>query len=157
VEIGNDDGNTAKTSSTASANYIYSNARRYSILLLDDEKDITTVLKKGLEARGPFNVYTFTDPEKALQSLSDFFYDFMIIDIRLPAMNGFEFSQKAKQLTGISKVFFITASDNYYEMYKDKYPMLKGDCFIVKPVSLKSLIALLMSEIGPRAEREPYN
>ena len=138
-------------------NYQYSNAKHYSILLLDDELDITVILKKGLEAQAPFNVYTYNDPEDALGSLSEIHYDIMIIDIILPKMSGFEFYRRAQQLDGNSKVFFMTASQNYYEEYKKKYPMWNGNCFILKPVSLSSLVTLLMSEIGSKSEREPYN
>ena len=142
---------------TDNNNYPYSNAKRYSVLLLDDEEDTNTVLKVGLEVQAPFNVYPYNDPDEALKSLSNAHYDIMIIDILLPKMSGFEFYQKARQLDGTSKVFFITAFENYYEEYKDKYPMWNGDCFIVKPISIASLAALLTSEIESRLEREAYN
>jgi DNA-binding response OmpR family regulator len=147
-----------KTGTAAnSAPYPYSNARRYSVLLLDDEPDVTSVLKKGLEQQSRFAVYAYNDPEDALRSLSKVDYDIMIVDIRLPKMNGFEFYQKAQRVKD-SKVVFITASDAYHEEYQKKYPQWNGNCFIVKPVSIVMLKKFLTSEIaGTRTEREPFN
>ncbi len=147
-----------KTSSTnVSPPYQYSNARRYSILLLDDEPDVTAVLKKGLELQPHFTVYAYNDPEEALKSLSKINYDIMIVDIRLPKMNGFEFCQRARQLKD-SKIVFITASDRYHEEYQRRYPQWNGNCFIVKPISISMLAKFLISEIADtRAEREPFN
>jgi DNA-binding response OmpR family regulator len=141
---------------TSEVDYNYSNAKRYSILILDDEPDVTAVLKKGLEARAPFDVHAYNDPEEALKSISTTHYDVMIIDIRLPKMNGFEFYQKAQQLKD-TRVLFITASDSYHEEYKSKYPKWNGNCFILKPISITMLAKFLISEIGTRAEKEPYN
>jgi CheY-like chemotaxis protein len=46
------------------------NPRHHSILLVDDERDIVTTIKRGLEADG-FRVYGFTDPLQALQYFQD--------------------------------------------------------------------------------------
>lgn len=146
-----------KAGTTASTSYPYSNAKRYSILLLDDEPDVTAVLKKGLEQQSHFTVYAYNDPEEALRSLSKISYDVMIVDIRLPKMNGFEFYQQAQQVKD-SKVVFITASDAYHEEYQKRYPQWNGNCFIIKPVSISMLARFLTSEIAStRAEREPFN
>lgn len=136
--------------------YFYSNAKRYSVLILDDEPDVTAVLKKGLEAKAPFDVHAYNDPEEALKSVFTTDYDIMIVDIRLPKMNGFEFYQKAQELKD-TKVVFITASDSYHEEYKKKYPRWNGNCFVVKPISITMLTKFLLSEISTRADREPYN
>lgn len=142
---------------TNASPYRYSNARRYTVLLLDDEPDVTAVLKKGLEQQSHFTVHAFNDPEDALESVSKVKYDVMVVDIRLPKMNGFEFYQKTKQLT-YSKVVFITASDAYHEEYQKWYPHWNGNCFILKPVSISVLSEFLISEVtDTRAEREPFN
>ena len=53
------------------------------IAVVDDEVDITAVLKKGLELHG-FAVDIFNDPQAALASFKPGVYDLMIIDIRMP-------------------------------------------------------------------------
>jgi len=62
------------------------------MLLLDDDFDITTVLKQGLEKRG-FQVFGFTDPLLALEhfQLNSGQYGLVVSDLRMPAMNGYEF------------------------------------------------------------------
>ena len=55
---------------------------------MDDEPDITNVLKKGLERHG-FAVNTFNDAQAALASYQPMYYDLMLIDIRMPRINGF--------------------------------------------------------------------
>lgn len=122
----------------------------YSTLLLDDEPDITFVLKKGLEAKGPFIVNAFNDPEEALKSLANTRYHIMIIDLKMPKMDGFEFYQKAQELDGGAGavVAFISASEAYYNDYLGKYPRWNGDCFIMKPISISSLVKFLLNELS---------
>jgi DNA-binding response OmpR family regulator len=126
-------------------------------MLLDDELDVTTVLKKGLEREAGFTVYAFNHPEQALQSLTEIDYDILIVDIRLPEMDGFEFYKRAQQIKDW-KVIFITASDRYQEEYQTRFPQWNGNCFILKPISITMLRKFLVSEIkGTRAEKEPFN
>lgn len=137
----------AKEASFNAPQYQYSNAKRYSILLLDDEPDVTAVLKIGLESHAQFKVDAFSDPEKALESLSRKDYDMLIVDIRLPKMDGFEFYQKARQVKE-SKVVFITASDRYHEEYQKRFPEWNGNCFVMKPISLSVLATFLIDELA---------
>jgi DNA-binding response OmpR family regulator len=146
-----------KVATTSDMKYQYSNSRRYAFMLLDDEEDVTAVLKKGLESRADFTVDAFNDPEEALKSISIKDYDLLIVDIRLPKMDGFEFYQKAKELKDW-KVIFITASDSYHEEYQNRFPEWNGNCFVLKPISVSVLSNFLVQELsGTRAEREPFN
>jgi DNA-binding response OmpR family regulator len=58
-------------------------------MIVDDESDVVFTLKKHLEENG-FEVNTFVDPVLALQNFKVNFYDLLILDIRMPKMNGFE-------------------------------------------------------------------
>ena len=141
---------------TASS-YPYSNAKRYNILVVDDEPDVTKVLKKGLELHPMFLVHTFTNPEAALESITKIVYDLMIVDIHMPKLDGFTFYEKAQKLAE-SKVIFITASDSYHEEYQRRFPQWNGNCFVRKPVSISALTHLIEIELGcTRAQIQPYN
>jgi DNA-binding response OmpR family regulator len=59
------------------------------ILIVDDEPDITTALKMYLEIQG-FQVDAFTDPVNALVQFKAGVYQLLILDIKMPEMNGFE-------------------------------------------------------------------
>lgn len=68
------------------------------ILIVDDEPDITFTIKSGLEKTGFFEVDTFNDPELALSLFKPGNYDFLLIDIRMPKMNGYELYDKIREI-----------------------------------------------------------
>jgi DNA-binding response OmpR family regulator len=72
------------------------NSRRSRILLVDDDVDITTSLKIGLEDNG-FVVDTFNDPLLALSNFKPAIYDFLLFDIRMPQLGGFDLYDKIKK------------------------------------------------------------
>jgi DNA-binding NtrC family response regulator len=80
-----------------------------SILLLDDEFDITAIFKQGLDKRG-FEVFGFTDPLLALEhfQVNSKEYGLVISDLRMPRMNGYEFI-RVKEIKPEIKVFLMTA------------------------------------------------
>ena len=109
------------------------------IAVVDDEPDITNVLKKGLERHG-FAVNTFNDAQAALASYQPMYYDIMIIDIRMPRINGFDlYRQVKKRDTGV-KVCFLTAFQVYYEEFRKMFPTIDVKAFIRKPVSISNLV-----------------
>ncbi|MGA7692731.1 MAG: response regulator [Nitrososphaeraceae archaeon] len=76
--------------------------------VVDDELDITLTLKSVLEQSG-FNVDLFNDPLLALQNFKTNFYDLIILDIKMPKMNGFDLYEKIKMVDNKVKVCFLTA------------------------------------------------
>ena len=109
------------------------------IAVVDDEPDITNVLKKGLERHG-FTVDTFNDPRAAIASFQPMYYDLMVIDIRMPRINGFDlYRQLKKRDTGV-KVCFLTAFQIYYEEFRKMFPTIDVKAFIIKPVSISNLV-----------------
>ena len=64
-------------------------AKKYRVMIFDDEQDITTIFKIGLE-NNEFVVTTFNDPLEALSKFRPRLYDLLILDIRMPGMNGFQ-------------------------------------------------------------------
>ena len=85
------------------------NNDKQKVLIVDDEPDITTALKIYLEVQG-FDVDAFTDPVYALAQFKAGFYQLLILDIKMPEMNGFELYTEIKKKDGTVKVFFFTAS-----------------------------------------------
>jgi DNA-binding response OmpR family regulator len=58
------------------------------ILVVDDELDITSVIKRGFEAAG-YAVDAFNDSEQALAYFKNGYYDMLILDIRMPSSTAF--------------------------------------------------------------------
>ena len=63
------------------------------ILIVDDEPDITSTFDMILQMNG-FEVNSYNDPLLALSNFKPDLYGLALIDIRMPKMNGFEFTKK---------------------------------------------------------------
>ena len=109
------------------------------VAIVDDEPDITAVLKKGLEQNG-FAVDTFNDPRVALSNFKPQFYDLMIIDIRMPHINGFDLYRELKKKDSSVRVCFLTAFEIYYEEFRKMFPNIDVRAFVRKPVGIAALV-----------------
>ncbi|MCI0561579.1 MAG: response regulator [Nitrososphaera sp.] len=109
------------------------------IAIVDDEPDITSVLKKGLEQNG-FEVDAFNDPEVALDTFTPNYYDLMIIDIRMPKINGFDLYRELKKRDEKVRVCFLTAFEVYHEEFSKMFPNIDVGAFVRKPVSISTLV-----------------
>src|SRR5687768_16460754 len=118
------------------------------ILLIDDEPDITFTIKNVFEDNG-FNVDCFNQPVIALESYRSSFYDLVVLDIKMPKMDGFELYIKLKEKDSRTKICFITASEMYHEKFRkarDEFGRTIGeDYFIQKPIKTEDLIKKLTS------------
>ena len=112
------------------------------ILVVDDEPDINLTLKVALEDGG-FKVDTFDDPLVALDNFKERFYDLLILDIKMPKMNGFDLYREIKKIDNKAKVCFLTAGEIEHGIHRDIFDTLDADCLIRKPVENKDLIARL--------------
>jgi DNA-binding response OmpR family regulator len=116
------------------------------ILIVDDEPDIAQVLKMGLEKNG-FAVDTYNDPLDVVSNFKADSYDLLLLDIKMPKMNGFELYSELHQIDEKAKICFITAYEIYYDEFKRMFPKVKVECFIRKPVSINNLARLIKDEL----------
>ena len=121
--------------------------KKKRILLVDDEHDITFSLRIGLENNG-FAVDIFNDPEEALSNFKAGLYDLLLIDIKMPKMNGFELYQEIEKMDNKAKVCFITAFEVYYNSLRELFPTVKVDCYIKKPITTDDLVQRIKSELA---------
>ena len=117
------------------------------VLLVDDERDITIAFRMGLESNG-FIVDTFNDPQEALSNFKAGLYDLLLIDIKMPKMNGFELYQEIEKIDNRVKVCFITAFEVYYKSLRELFPTMNVDCFIKKPITTDELVERISTELG---------
>jgi DNA-binding response OmpR family regulator len=112
--------------------------------LVDDEPDITHLVRRVLEIN-EFVVDSYTDPTLALSNFRPGLYDLLLLDIKMPKMNGFDLYQKMKEIESDVKICFLTASELFYEEYRrlDAYPRLDKAYFIQKPFRTEDLIRQL--------------
>ncbi|MPZ06086.1 MAG: response regulator [Nitrososphaeraceae archaeon] len=109
------------------------------ILIVDDEADITSALKRGLEKYG-FTVEVNNNPLSMLSGYEAGYYDLLIIDIKMPEMDGFELYQVIRKLDNRTKVCFWTAFEVAYEQFVKRFPSMNEKFFIKKPVTLEDLV-----------------
>jgi DNA-binding response OmpR family regulator len=119
------------------------------ILLVDDEPDITMAFKLTLQKAG-FIVNTYQDPFAALSEFKPNSYDLVILDIKMPKMNGFELHTEMRKLDQQVMACFITAGEMYYDELKnveqkeiekdEQYCKLDSKRFLQKPISNADLV-----------------
>jgi DNA-binding response OmpR family regulator len=118
------------------------------ILVIDDEPDATFTIKNILEDN-EFAVYTFNDPLLALNNYKANFYDLVILDIKMPKMDGFELYVKLREKDPKVKICFLTAITTFKEDFrKSRLEMAKTineEYFILKPIETEDLIKKLTS------------
>jgi two-component system, OmpR family, response regulator ChvI len=121
------------------------------VLLVDDEPDITSSLKIGLERNG-FQVDTFNDPRKALAEFKPDRYDMIILDIRMPQMSGFDLYRELKARDQDVPIAFLTAFDVYQSEFRKVFPDMKVDRLLRKPIGIAELVAYLKTERTPASK-----
>ncbi len=116
------------------------------IMIVDDEKDILSILESGLEARGGFAVDTFSSGEAALQafaSRASDHYDLVPTDIRMPKMNGFDLYRSIREKNASIPIAFITAFEINEDEFSKVMPSIKVRDFIKKPIRIPDLVEKL--------------
>jgi DNA-binding response OmpR family regulator len=109
------------------------------ILLVDDESDICFVLEKVLGENG-FVVDSYQYPLLALEKFKFHSYNLVVLDIKMPDLNGFALYREIKRLDKKVKVCFLTAGEMYYGVYSDIFSSLPANHFIRKPIDNEELL-----------------
>ena len=128
-----------------------SNTRGYEgkVLVLDDDFDISLLIKKILQKDGFKNVFAFTDPSLALEHIRINHKDYSLIisDIRMPVMNGFEFVREARKINPKVKILLMTAFEINDKEFAQALPKPKIDGLISKPATSKQILSIVSSVI----------
>ncbi len=111
-----------------------------TIMIIDDQPEILELISFTLQKEG-YDVVPVEDAEKALQELKEKEVDMFIVDIMLPGMDGFEFvrSIRATDKHKLTPVIFLSAKGEEFD--KVLGLELGADDYIVKPFSIRELLA----------------
>jgi DNA-binding response OmpR family regulator len=91
-----------------------------------------------------FECISYTDSVKALQEFKPYFYDLILLDIKMPVLNGFELCKKIIELDRIVHIIFITASEQFYEKFRSqRFPELGKINYIQKPIGNEELVQIV--------------
>ena len=106
-------------------------------MIIDDDIDITNLFKIFLECNG-YNIDAYTNPIEGIQNIRKNSHDLIILDLKMPKMNGMTLYRKIKEIDDTVVVCFSTADKNYIqELQKDILDVEKT--VIYKPILLKDL------------------
>jgi len=108
-----------------------------NILVVDDEPQITRVLKTTLSGQG-YGVRTAADGEEALQEMKSWEPDVIITDLRMPRMDGLELCRRVR---ADSRIPIIVLSVKGEETIKVEALDAGADDYITKPFSINELLA----------------
>jgi CheY-like chemotaxis protein len=123
------------------------------ILIVEDNEDVTTTFKAGIEDSNKNNgntrieVYTSNSPVVALSEFKPNFYDLILTDIDMPHIDGFELCEKILAIDINVRVCFMSSAEINREALREIYPALSLGCFLRKPVTIDYLVKRIMSEL----------
>ena len=112
-------------------------------MIVDDEPDIGLVLKMVLENNGYIVDYYYS-PIIALDEFKSNFYDLLVLDIRMPYMNGFQLYRELRKRDMKLNICLITAEEMDYD--KKKFSPVYN--FIKKPIGNEELIRTINNLIN---------
>ena len=107
-------------------------------MVIDDDYDINNLFKMFLERRG-YRVDAFTDPIDALYFFRKERYDLVLLDLKMPKMDGMMLYPRLKGIDDKVLIWFITANNEYIQLLKSHIPDIE-EIVIYKPILLNQLI-----------------
>src|SRR5690625_3333291 len=113
-----------------------------SILIIEDEPAIVTLIKFNLEKEG-YKTDVAYDGEEGIEKLDKNTYDLVVLDLMLPKVNGVDVCKRVRQEENFTPILMLTAKDNEY----DKVHGLEmgADDYLTKPFSPKELVARIQA------------
>src|SRR5919109_3423211 len=127
-----------------------------NIMVVDDEPDILFTYKSLLSAEG-YNVESFTDPQEALKHFVQLldpssYYQLVLLDIRMPRLNGLQLFYKIKILSPNTRIMFCSALDIAEEIVSI-LPDIKYNDIIKKPIKREYFISKINSVLNTNTVR----
>ena len=113
------------------------------ILVVDDERQITRVLSRGLTAKG-YDVHVAADGEMALQTFLDWHPDLVVTDLSMPIVSGLEI---CRRLRAFSEVPIIVLSVRGEERTKIEALDAGADDYVMKPFGIDELLARIRATL----------
>ena len=112
------------------------------LVLVEDNDDARLALSLALKSRG-FDVTTFEDGQRAVDSIPSLIPKIVLIDIGLPGQDGLEVIRKLRKHVGLNETFFV-ALTGYGQKHEREMILEAGfDNHLVKPVDITELCSII--------------
>ena len=122
------------------------------LLLVEDDKKIATVVKRGLEAEG-FTVEVAFDGNDGLWLATEGSYDLIILDIMLPGRNGYQICAEMREAGDWTPILMLTAKDG--DLDQAEALDTGADDYLIKPFSFSVLVARIRALLRRATGRNP--
>ena len=119
------------------------------ILVVDDEAQITRVLRTALSAQG-YDVRAATDPEEALLLFDEWHPDLMVTDLMMPGISGVELCRRVRS-KGATPIIVLSVRDQ--ERSKVEALDAGADDYVTKPFAIQELLARVRAHLRRAPER----
>lgn len=119
------------------------------VLVVDDEMQITRVLRAALSAQG-YDVRTANEPEEALRLVQDWIPDLIITDLMMPGMTGIELARAVRTKSGVP-ILVLSVRDQ--ERTKIEALDAGADDYVTKPFSTQELLARVRAHLRRAPDR----
>ena len=120
------------------------NDRPKKLLIIDNEEELTEMLKTALEEMGGFQVRTENNPSRAVEAASQFLPDLIVLDIKMPDLDGADVILRLRNESHLSKIPVVFLTGNVSEDECKGRGGRIGNCrFLPKTMRLESLVTCL--------------
>ena len=121
----------------------------HTIALVDDDRNILTSVSMAIKAEG-FKVQTYKDGEEAINGLTTSTPDLVVLDVKMPRMDGMEVLEKFRETSNVPVIFLTSKDDEVDQVLGLR---MGADDYITKPFSQR----LLIERIRVLLRRETLN
>lgn len=129
-------------------------AKKYTILLVEDEEHLHEALKLNLEMEG-YDVSSSYDGANALQQIQHAHFDLIILDVMLPSLDGFSLTETVR-LNNIETPILILSAKNT-SANRVQGLKLGADDYLTKPFNLEELLLRVAKLIQKASTSKPDN
>jgi CheY-like chemotaxis protein len=121
----------------------------YSVLIVDDDKELRTIYRMILEKEG-YTIHEATNGAEALQFLMNNTPDLIIMDMLMPMLGGEAVMQRIQQMPALSQVRTLVLTA--YPRFRESAIHFRADQFLVKPIKPTDLLLAVSAALS--ADRE---
>jgi DNA-binding NtrC family response regulator len=117
-------------------------AEEFRVLIVDDEEDFVVTLEKRLRKRN-LEVGTALDGPQALELIKEKDFDVVVLDVKMPGMDGLEILGQIKQMKPLIEVIMLTGHASIESGIEGM--KLGAFDYLMKPINIDELMAKMRS------------